>query len=281
MKYYKSYAKINIFLNINGKRDDGYHDIETLFVKIGLHDVIGLKKSDKLILECNKADIPTDSSNIILKVDTILKTEYGLKDNYHIKLEKNIPAGGGLGGGSGNAAVYLKAVNELSALNVSMLEMEKIMARVGSDTVFFLHDKPMLAEGRGEILHDGPQLPECFVLLVNPLIHVPTGQIYSSPNLKLTPRGELTRMRHAYTYESLLGLLKNGMEPAVFALYPEVGHVRELLLKSGADSALMSGSGATVFGLFSTEEKLNNSFQYITKNFPDYFTEKTYILKQG
>ena len=274
----KSYGKINIFLHILGKREDGFHELSTLFTKISIHDTLNIKKSAEQRIICDKAGIPTDDSNIINKVHHILRTEYGLEQNFEVELIKNIPDGGGLGGGSGNAAAYLKGVCELMDMQMGMQTMTDIMAKVGSDTAFFLHDEPMVGRGRGEILTPYGALPECRVLLVNPAVHVPTGQIFASGNLTLTDSTEVNRMRHISDYEEYGDILFNGMETAVFQLYPVVKDTKDALLNAGADFALMSGSGSTVFGIFRNDEAADDAAEKINKAHPQWGVHKVELI---
>lgn len=277
----KSHAKINIFLNINAKRPDGCHDLQTLFAQVELHDIIRLEESGKTELVCNRADIPTDSSNLIIKVHNILTEKYGLRKNYRIVLRKNIPAGGGLGGGSSNAAAFLKAVNIDAELGLSYWQMADILAGIGSDTVYFLHDKPCYAEGRGEVIIAEAELPSAFVLLINPNVHVATGEIFRDRNLTLTEKADLTRMPLVMGYGDLCSLLHNGLERVAFSKHPVLQTLKTALLDSGADAALMSGSGSTVFGIYKTDNYLESAFQEITKKFAEFTAFKSRIKGAG
>ena len=138
-------AKVNLFLYVLGRRPDGYHNIYTLFYPVSIYDTLSIQKADITTLTCSNKNIPENADNIIIKTHNILKEKYNLHDNFHITLEKNIPFGAGLGGGSSNAAYYLKAVNEISSLSLSYEQMAEIMAMVGSDTVFFLKPRLLLA----------------------------------------------------------------------------------------------------------------------------------------
>lgn len=264
----KSHAKINIFLHVLGKRQDGYHDLYTLFTRIGLHDTLTVTESSAQTITCDNPQIPTDEKNIISKVDKILKTEYGIDNNFSVHIEKNIPDGGGLGGGSSNAAAYLRAVLGLLDIQMPWEDRIKIMTAVGSDTAFFLYDRPMIGEGRGEVLTEYGELPHCYVVLVNPGVHISTAKVFSSPNLKLTDRTEVTRILHAKKFEDYAHIMYNGLEPAVFAEYPEVAEAKDVLFKSGAEHAMMSGSGATVFGLFRDREKAQTAMEAIQSGRP-------------
>lgn len=276
----KSYGKINIFLHILGKRPDGFHELFTLFSKISLFDTLNIKKSDKQVIFCTKKNIPTDDSNIINQVQKILEDDYGVTQRFETELIKNIPDGGGLGGGSSNAAVYLNGVCELLSLDMDIKTKTDIMARVGSDTAFFLHDEPMIGEGRGEVLTKFGSLPNCTLLLVNPGIHVPTGKVFSSENLTLTKHREVNRMRHASEYEEYAELLYNGLEETVFNLFPLVKEAKDSLLSAGADFALMSGSGATVFGIFPDDKSAEVAKLTIRKQQPDWDVYLTHLVQK-
>lgn len=258
----ESRAKINIFLHVLGKRADGFHELYTLFAPIGISDTITVTKSGKFEITCTNPDIPTDERNIVSKVKKIL-AEYGINTNHTVYIVKRIPDGGGLGGGSSNGAVYLKAVLELENVEMPLEEQVRIMAQVGSDTAFFLYDQPMTGEGRGEILTPYGNLPEAYVLLVNPAVHVSTAQVFTSGNLQLTDRAEVNRIPHIAKFDEYSKVLYNGLEPAVLPFYPEVAKAKETVMRSGADFALMSGSGATVFGLFRDFDRAQHALSEI------------------
>jgi len=274
----KSYGKINLFLHILGKRPDGFHELYTLFSKISLFDTLNIKKSDKQKIICTKAGIPTDAKNIINAVQSILEHDYGVVQKFETELIKNIPDGGGLGGGSSNAATYLNGVCSLLNIDMDMQTKTDIMARVGSDTAFFLHDGPMIGEGRGEILKPYGRLPECALLLVNPDIHVPTGKVFTSGNLKLTGSTEVNRMRHTSDYADFGEILFNGLEEAVFSMFPLVAEAKKSLLDAGADFALMSGSGATVFGIFPDKVSADIAGEKIKRAQPNWGVYKAHLV---
>lgn len=251
----ESCGKINLFLHILGKREDGFHEIYTLLAPIGIFDTITVTESDSFSITCDNPDIPTDERNIISKVKEILIEDYRIDCRHSVNIIKRIPDGGGLGGGSSNAAAYLKAVLKLQGLKMPLSVQTDIMARVGSDTAFFLYDRPMTGSGRGEILSPCGFLPQAFVLLVNPSVHVSTAQVFTSGNLQLTDRAELNKIPHIVKFEQYGEILFNGLEPAVLPFNPAVAKAKGALKDAGADFTLMSGSGATVFGLFRDFER--------------------------
>jgi 4-diphosphocytidyl-2-C-methyl-D-erythritol kinase len=195
-----------------------------------------------------------------------------------VSIIKRIPDGGGLGGGSSNAATYLKAVMKLNRLHMPLSVQTEIMAQVGSDTAFFLYDRPMVGRGRGEILSPYGTLPQAFVLLVNPSVHVSTGQVFTSGNLQLTDRAELNKIPHIVKFEQYGKILFNGLEPAVLPFYPAVAAAKSALDEAGADFSLMSGSGATVFGLFRNYERALKAQRLIAGNNPGWKCFLTKLL---
>lgn len=274
-------AKVNLFLHITGRRDDGYHNIYTLFYPVSIYDTLNIKKSTKTTLTCSNTLIPVDKSNTILKTYNILKEQYNVTDNYEIFLNKKIPSGAGLGGGSSDAAKFLLAVNKLSNLNLSIKEMENIMAQVGSDTVFFLYNNPMVALGRGEILEPAPILPPLYLLIINPNIFISTKEIYNHPNLSYSNINALDKIKKMYTFEELKGIMVNDMQSVVFQLHHKVAEMVDFLNNHTNGYALMSGSGSTVFAVYENENDLNNAYNKAKEQYGSYFIEKASVAKNG
>lgn len=274
-------AKVNLFLHITGKREDSYHNLYTLFYPVSICDNLTIEKNDNTILTCSNPNIPCDNSNIILKTHNILRTQFNFKDNYKIHLEKNIPFGAGLGGGSSNAAKYLLGINKLSDLNLSYDDMKNIMAQVGSDTVFFLHNEPMIASGRGEILEKAPSLPPLYFIIINPNIFISTKEIYSSPNLKFSNINPLDKLKKIYTFEELVSIMNNDMESVVFTLHKEVADIVDYLNTNSSGKALMSGSGSTVFAVYENEAERDNAFIKAKEKYKSYFIEKAAVFNDS
>lgn len=274
----KSNAKINLFLYITGKRDDGYHNIYSYFAPINLYDTITITPNVKTILSCNKKFIPLTEKNIILKVDKILRDDYGLTTHFKIDLIKRIPIGAGLGGGSSNAATYLNLVTKAVGLNISMKEKENIMAQVGSDTIFFLHNKPAIVTGRGENIEIKDCLPKCYLLLIYPNIFIATKNIYSNNNLRYTDENKLPVIKSKLSYDDLTAIMSNDLENPVFSMYDEIKILVDNINENGNGKGLMSGSGATVYGLYKNIDLLNIDFEYFTNKYPRYFIKKAEII---
>lgn len=271
----KSYAKINLFLQVISKRPDGFHNLNTLFTKIDLFDTITIESADKFSISCTLSEVPTNKNNLVWKVKNIVEDRYGISCCINVHIDKIIPIGGGLGGGSSNAATFLIMINKLYDLSLSYDEQADILRSVGSDTVFFLHDCSMLGAGRGEILEVVPILPKLNLLIVNPGIFISTGQIFSDKNLRLTAYGEIIRMRLPLSLNGLIEVMSNDLETPAFIKFPELVKIKTALEEKGAVKAMMSGSGSTLFGIFKDEEDLNRVYQYFRTMYPDYFVVKT------
>lgn len=273
-----SNAKINLFLYVLGKRDDGYHNIYSLFAPIDLSDTITITPCDKTIIVCNKKYIPVDNKNIILQVDNILRKDYGITTNFHIELIKRIPVGAGLGGGSSNAATYLNLVLQSEGIDLPIEEKEKIMLQVGSDTLFFLYNKPALVAGRGEISSFINISSKCYVLIIYPNKHISTKNIYSSKDLLYSNKENLPFIDKNISYNEIKNIMKNDLEVPVFKMYPYIKEVIESINQKGNGVALMSGSGSTVFGLYDDENLLNEDYDFFSNKYKDFFIKKAKII---
>lgn len=271
----KSYAKINLFLKILNKRKDGFHNIESLVAPINLFDLLRVKKSRAFRITCNDTNIPVDENNIITKTFALIRKKYNMDLLVDVSLYKNIPSGAGLGGGSSNAAAFLQIIDKLFKLNMSFDEKIEIMSEVGSDTVFFLYNQPAFVRGRGEIVDKTAVLPSFYILLVKPPVTISTSSVYSDKNLTLTPYNTVSNMHSVLNYGDVLGSMSNGLQNVVFERYPETGMIRDKMLAFNADAALLSGSGATVYGIYSSKKYLNKAYDYFKMFGSSYFVYKT------
>lgn len=246
-------AKVNLLLNVKGKRKDGYHDLEMVMVKISIYDEVTLSlKPEGISLSCDNSDVPLGNENIAWKAANALIEAKKLDTGVHIHLDKNIPMGGGLGGGSSNAATVLKGLNILTGESASQEELMEIGLSLGADVPFFLFEGAAQAEGVGECLRRIDDLPEIWTVLINPGLHVPTADIFGQLNLGLTKTGKNRRIfRFNRDISKVVSSLHNDLELVTFKIYPDVEKAKGLLCKYGAAGALMSGSGSTVFGVYS------------------------------
>jgi 4-diphosphocytidyl-2-C-methyl-D-erythritol kinase len=264
----KSFGKLNLFLHVVSKRSDGYHDIFTLFSAINLYDTITIEPSPETLIICDDKSVPLGGDNLIMRADRLLRKAASYPQ-YRITLEKNIPIGAGLGGGSGNACAYLKLVNKENRLGLRDGDFECILNEIGSDTSFFLKLGAQTGEGRGEILRQA-ELDELDIVVIHPNFPIYTKDIYASEKLMLTDPSKLPNMRIRLGAAEISGLMFNALEGAASALYPEIGVLKTALLKAGALSAVMTGSGSAVFGLFKNEDLADKGFREIKERFPSY-----------
>ncbi len=249
----KSYAKINLGLEIVGKRKDGYHLLKTIFQTIDLYDDIEIKKNDlgKLILSGNKKDIKWGSSNIISKVFQIMKKKFNIDQGFDVSVTKRIPAGSGLGGGSSNGAVILMFLNDYYKLGLSLEEMIDIGINIGADVPYFLFGGTVLAEGIGEKITELEDLKKTRFGILIPEINVSTGLIFSKLNLTTTG---FTSKISLFLDTGDLSVLENMLEDVTFELFPEVKKIRDMMSKALDSFVMMSGSGSSLFSMLKNED---------------------------
>ena len=248
-------AKINLILNVLGKRPDGYHDIASLMQKVSLADEMEFSPGKAGIsLACPGSGLPTDDGNLVVRAARALFAETGFRGGVEITLRKRIPTAAGLGGGSSNAATTLQALNELFALGLSGEALRRIGKTLGADVPFFLYGGTAWAFGIGEILERAQTPPGTAIVLVNPGFEVSTKWVYQSLNLPLTNRSARYSIPEFSGVRDLAAALSNDLETVTAARYPVIGELKAFFLKQGALGSLMSGSGPTVFGLFENEQ---------------------------
>jgi len=254
-----SYAKINWNLRILGKRGDGFHEICTVFQTISLHATLHFVVSEETSITCDDQEIPTDEPNLILRAANVLNRGYKAGRGAKIHLEKRIPAPGGLGGGSSNAAVALIGLMRLWQLEIAPADLQSISEELGSDVPFFLHGGTALGTGRGEQIGPLRDFEENCLLLVAPDVAVPTARAFEdlrASNLTNEAVNRILRVcrLEAESLDLRHSVLINDFERTVFSAFPEILRVKETLLGLGATRALMSGSGSTVFAIFDKQE---------------------------
>ena len=250
----KSPAKINIGLNITDKRPDGYHNIETIFYPVKLFDVIKFYKQDFDSFKCNNPRLMNEKNNLIFKAKEMLELKFKRKFNLKIELDKNIPIGAGMGGGSSDAASTLHSINILYDLDLSKPELHELAIKLGSDVPFFLDPRPSYASGRGELLSKIDFSLNTNLLIVNPGIHISTKWAYDNIVPK-RPIFKLSEIRdEKIDLEKYKNVFFNDFESVVFKKFPEIESIKNDMYKMGADFSLMTGSGSTVFGVFNEIE---------------------------
>jgi 4-diphosphocytidyl-2-C-methyl-D-erythritol kinase len=257
-------AKINIGLNIVSRREDGFHNIETIFYPVkGLCDILEVvtsSHSDKKI-EFSQTGLTINEpleNNLCAKAYHLL-SNYTDLPSVSIHLHKQIPFGAGLGGGSADGAFTLAALNNLSANPLSIEKICEVALKLGSDCPFFIYNEPCFASGRGEILNQIKlDLKDYHILLVNPGLHIHTAKAYSLSK----PKPSVYKLKKSIqsNIKQWHGIIVNDFEKVVFELYPEIGIIKDTLYQLGAVYSAMSGSGSTVFGLFESKPEYDSVF---------------------
>ena len=270
MKYIeiKSPDKINIGLDIVSKRADGYHNLQTIFYPLfELYDVIIIEKSNEFMFRSNLEEI-NDSSNLVVKAKSLLEKKFSKKMDVKITLEKNIPIGAGLGGGSSNAASVLLALNDMFNLKMNHDVLIKYALELGSDVPFFIKARPSIGESRGEVLTEINLEINNSILIVNPRIHISTKDAFNniSPINPLIDYKTLleSELNNIMNYKNIF---KNDFEGYVFNKYPAVAEIKEILYEEGAVFSLMSGSGSTVYGIFNDLESMASAKKKLPSNY--------------
>ena len=254
-------CKVNLLLNILGKRPDGFHELETLFHPVNLCDRLTFSRAgDNIALTCSDSSLPTDTNNLVHRAATAFLSAVGIRDGVKIHLEKHIPMAAGLGGGSGNAATTLLGLNELFGSPLSLDQLHKLAATLGSDVNFFLQAKPALATGRGEkveSLDDFPAMRSATFLLIHPGFGISTAWAYKAlahfPEALHGTPGRARKLVSLMQGNDLRAAGKefcNSLEAPALHKYPVLELYQEFLLQEGAAVSLMSGSGSTTFALF-------------------------------
>jgi 4-diphosphocytidyl-2-C-methyl-D-erythritol kinase len=253
----RSLAKINLGLEVVGRRADGYHEIRTLFQAIDFSDVLEfeLRAAGEISLRGDSSSIPWDDRNLVFQAAQLLKQTYSVHRGVSIRVAKSIPAGRGLGGGSSNAAMTLFALNELWKLELGAGELHEAAARLGADVPYFLQGGLCLGEGRGDVLKALPDLPRLYCVLALPDQPVSTAEVYA--RLRLTSSDKDSKINQFLTQGEfgLLERLENRLEETVFSLYPRLKEYKDFFFEREAVLSLMSGSGSTVFGLYRDRKK--------------------------
>lgn len=261
MLYEKAPAKINLTLDVLHKRPDNFHEVEMIMTTVDLADRIWLHPTDngKIIIKASERHVPNDRKNLAYQAAELLQIECGITKGVEITLEKSIPVAAGLAGGSSDAAATLRGLNRLWNLKLSVEELARLGARIGSDVSFCVHGGTALATGRGELIEILPPPPNCWVILAKPAISVSTGDIYGKLNLSAIDHIDTVRMIEALRagdYDKMCNSVGNVLETVTMDLYPQVVVLKEQMKRFGADAVLMSGSGPTVFGLVKHESRV-------------------------
>ena len=254
--FLRSYSKVNIGLKVIKKREDGYHDIHTVFQELDFHDQILLKKSNGgCSFTSNVSWLENNNSNLCVRAWELLAEKYNIS-GVHIDLNKNIPPGSGLGGGSSNAACVLKGLVELYSLNIRYKELIKISSLIGADVPFFIRGGCQLGSGVGNKLHEIEHSNNKVFLLVMPGIHIDTKATFKNFKKFLDSNQEKVNFKKFIEEDKFLfKFFENDFETIIVPAYPEIGQIKKTILEQGALFSSLSGTGSTVFGVFDDEAK--------------------------
>jgi len=275
----KAHAKVNIGLQVNDRREDGYHNIHTVFQELELHDIVSLRKQHTgWKITINDPKIPTDKSNTGVQAYLAIKQQFPQIGGVSISLNKKIPSGAGLGGGSSNAAAVLKGLRELYNLPLIDNDLMHIAATIGADVPFFLSGGTQIGDGIGELLTPINKPIDGYYLLIIPEIFISTAWAYKA--LKKDLKNEIDRPNFAHFLEKnnlSKVIFDNDFERIVIPTYPKIGDIKDGLLKTGAKYASLSGSGSTVFGIYDDEAKARKAESHFQKQYHTFLTRPTNI----
>lgn len=276
-------AKINLFLAVTGKQPDGYHELVTLMCPITLADTVKIKLTRrKITVSCTDPDVPEDETNLAHRAARSFLADWttekkGDRFGAHITIEKRIPVAAGLGGGSSNAATVLLALNRFYGKPYTRQELGAMALNLGADVPFFIFQRPAIATGIGEVLQPVTGvLHGASIILVHPPIRIGTATVYQNLNLRLTKCQQRLKKFNLHIEDALKQIppgeiekyLCNDLETVTTVRYPEIEEIKRTLLLLGANGALMSGSGPTVFGLFREKAVARNVFRHLIREYP-------------
>ncbi|RDY22999.1 4-(cytidine 5'-diphospho)-2-C-methyl-D-erythritol kinase [Romboutsia maritimum] len=257
----KSRAKINLSIDVLGKRQDGYHLVEMIMQTVDLYDFIKIKEleSEDVVIKSNSVDIPLNEENIVFKAINLLKNKFNINKGVEVFIQKNIPIAAGMAGGSSNAAAILVGLNKIWNLGLSELELQKIGLNLGADVPFCISGKAALAQGIGEKLTPIIGLPEeTSILICKPDLFISTKKVYESldlDNIQYRPDNKyLLEMLKNKDVKSVAKHMVNVLESVTIKNNREIDEIKKIMMENNALGSMMSGSGPTVFGLYDNRD---------------------------
>ena len=265
----KAYGKINLGLDVVRRREDGYHEVRMIMQTVRVYDAIELNRTEEegIHLSTNLYYLPDNENNLGYRAAKLLMDEFGIRDGVEIKMKKFIPVAAGMAGGSSDAAAVLFGVNKMFGLGLSKQELMERGVRLGADVPYCIMRGTALSEGIGEILTPLPPMPQCRVLIAKPAVSVSTKHVYESlnlPSLGAEAHPDIDAMRAAIEKKDLSGVvsqLGNVLETVTIPENPVIQTLKDKMMEMGADGSLMSGSGPTVFGLFTNQTAAQAAYE--------------------
>ena len=278
-----AHAKINLSLDVLGKKESGYHELSMIMQEISLKDIVTIRQLDdddnNIYIKCNRQEVPIDHRNIVYDAFKLITRKFNINKSIEVHIEKNIPISGGLAGGSTNAAAVLKGLNDIWNLKLTQKELMEIGVEIGADVPFCIMGGTALSEGIGEKLTPLTPFRDKLLLLANPGIEVSTGDVYKNLDLaNLSNRPDIKKIISAIENddtELLAKNMKNVLESVTIKMYPQIEDIKMQMLNFGAVGSLMSGSGATVFGIFENKENLETCKLQLQKTLKTVIGAKT------
>ncbi len=265
-----AFAKINLTLRVLAKRADGYHDLDTIFQTISLHDTIKIAATDDsaIVLSCDDRRLATDETNLVIQAAAALRARFATTKGARIRLEKRIPVQAGLGGGSADAAITLLALAHVWELNATKEDLLEVGSRLGADVPFFLFGGTARGTGIGDNVVPLRDAPEKFLLIIKPIANSSTSDAYRALDERsLTTRNSKTILSSSQPTDHFdngsCASLQNDFEEVVFDLEPEIARANAALMRAGAEAAGLAGSGSAVFGIFNSEDAQRRAIQAI------------------
>lgn len=276
----KAYAKINLSLDVVGKREDGYHLLKMIMQNIELYDLLNIKKIDSGInIFCNKKFVPTDERNIAYKAAKLFKENYNLSGGVSIEIRKNIPVAAGLAGGSTDAAGVLRAMRDLYRRDISDEELMTLGLKLGADIPYCIYGRTAICEGVGEIITPLKSFKGHIIVLVKPSFGVSTKEVYGNLDINKIKKHPNTQLLldaiESENLELLSGNMKNVLENVTLRRHKVIKQLKDNMLHHGALGSLMSGSGPSVFGIFEDMLKAQRCFEDLKKSFEEVFITRT------
>ncbi len=265
----KAMAKINLGLDVLGRRDDGYHQVRMIMQTVELYDLIEIRRREApgIQVSANLFYLPVNENNLAYRAAKLLMEEFQIREGVSIRLDKHIPVAAGMAGGSSDAAAVLLGVNQMFQLGLSKEELAKRGVALGADIPYCISGGTALVEGIGEVLTALPSMPDCGVLIAKPGISVSTRFVYENLHAEtITEHPDIEGQLQALRKGDLKGVAEkmgNVLERVTVPAYPVIGQLKELMQKEGALGAIMSGSGPTVFGLFDDQEKAKAAYRKV------------------
>lgn len=276
----KAYAKVNISLDIVGKREDGYHLLRMIMQNIDLYDDITVEKQrEGITIECNKNYVPTDSRNLAYKAAMLFKEKYDITDGVKIKIAKNIPVSAGLAGGSTDAATVLKIMNKLFEVNASNEELKEIGLKLGADIPYCIEGGTALCEGIGEKITPLKSFKDKIIVLVKPSFGVSTKEVYKNFDMdKVNKHPDTEELIKAIENDDLRYVaynMRNLLENVTLKKHKILINLKEEMNKYGSIGTMMSGSGPTVFAFFDDMLKAQRCFEKMKEKYSEVFITRT------